>query len=106
MQTASLDEVKEAVERNDVTIVNVLPEDSHESEHIPNSINIPEERADEGFPQQFDKDDEIIVYCGSDTCPRSERVVEDLTEQGWENVKDYEPGLAGWKNAGLETASS
>lgn len=106
MRTASLEELEEAVERDDVTIVNVLPEDSHEREHIPNSINIPEERADDEFPDRFDEDDDIIVYCGSDTCPRSERTVENLERQGFENVKDYEPGLAGWKDAGLETVSS
>lgn len=80
-------------------LVNVLGPESFAKEHIPGSINIP--RGQEGeFTRRFDKDKEIVVYCASSTCDASPEVAGDLAERGFENVRDYEAGLADWKNHG------
>lgn len=106
VETVSTDEVKRSIENNEAAVVNVLAREHFETEHIPGSTNIPGERAEERFPKEFDEDDEIIVYCASEDCPGSPAVAETLESMGFENVKDYEGGMAGWKDRGYEVEST
>lgn len=108
VETVSADEVKRSIENDRAAVVNVLPREYFEDEHIPNSINITygeEERYLEEF-KEFDKDDEIIVYCASASCESSPEAAETLESVGFENVKDYEGGIAGWKDHGYEVESA
>lgn len=102
VETVSADEVKRSIENNEAAVVNVLAREYFETEHIPGSTNIPGEEAEERFPKEFDEADEIIVYCASASCPGSPAVAEALESMGFENVKDYEEGMAGWKEHGYE----
>lgn len=49
------------------------------------------------------KDEEIVVYCASFTCPASKTAANFLVKKGYRNVSAYEGGLADWKEAGLPT---
>lgn len=86
--------------------MNVLSREQFEEEHIPDSTNIPQAEAEQRFPAEFDENDEIIVYCASDGCQASPETAKTLESLGFENVKDYEEGLAGWKERGFETEST
>lgn len=77
-------------------LVNVLPPEEFEKEHIPGSINIPLGGEDE-FEQRFANDKEIILYDDSPECDASTRVAEELTRRGFHRIKDYEEGLQEWK---------
>lgn len=80
-------------------LINVLSRDKYRREHIPNSINIPEGLEDE-YEERFEKDKEIVVYCGSSDCIQATSAAHELAERGFAHVFAYEGGLREWKEAG------
>ncbi|HEX6032535.1 MAG TPA: rhodanese-like domain-containing protein [Tepidiformaceae bacterium] len=71
-------------------------------EHIPGAINVPyvEIRAGGLLPP---RDQRIVVYCSSETCPISQYAYEALDRLGYEEIYDMRAGLEGWKDAGHPT---
>ncbi len=107
MKTIKRDELKKKLEKNeDFHLVNVLSEDSFERKRLPKSINIPLDQLEKEAPERFDKNDDIVVYCASEKCQASPKAAKKLSELGFNNVKDYEEGVEGWKDAGLELEGS
>jgi len=104
VEVVSTEYVQDALENDTAAVVLVYSESKYDQERIPGSINVPQHAVGEEFPNRFDTDDEIILYCGMETCFASPRVAARLESMGFENVKDYEGGLATWKDAGLPTA--
>jgi len=97
-------ELKKILQENpNVKLLNVLPEDEFEKEHIPNSINIPVENEnflDEVKQQINNKNDLVIVYCASNECPASTEAAKKLEENGYKNVYDFKGGLQEWQETG------
>lgn len=109
VETVSADEVKQSIENDRAAVVNVLPREYFEDEHIPNSMNLTMKITDgeeERNLEEFDKDGEIIVHCASASCESSQVMAETLESIGFKNVKDYEEGIAGWKDHGYEVESA
>lgn len=71
-------------------------------EHIPGAINLPyiEIRAGGVLPP---REQRIVVYCSSETCPISQYAYEALDQLGYEEIYDMRAGLQGWKDAGFPT---
>lgn len=71
-------------------------------EHIPGAINLPyiEIRAGGLLPP---REQRIVVYCSSETCPISQYAYEALDQLGYEEIYDMRAGLQGWKDAGFPT---
>ena len=71
-------------------------------EHIPGAVNVPyvEIRAGGLLPP---RDQRIVVYCSSETCPISQYAYEALDQLGYEEIYDMRAGLEGWKDAGYPT---
>ncbi len=95
--------------KKDATVINVLPESYFRKEHIPGSINIPHEQPD--FVDQVgrhvnNKDDTIIVYCGSEACDASPKAAQKLENAGYRHVYDFEGGMEAWKQAGEAVESA
>jgi len=76
-------------------LVNVLKPEVFLSEHIPNSINIPQGNERE-FEKRFEHTKEIIVYCASSSCPASSQVAAVLGGMGFTTVKTFEGGMDEW----------
>jgi rhodanese-related sulfurtransferase len=55
-------EAQSMVERG-VALVDVLPIEDYEEEHIPGAINIPLRRLDREAPQRLSTDQPVVVYC-------------------------------------------
>lgn len=90
-------------EHEDLVLVNVLSEDSFETEHIPGSTNIPETRDDFVTAVRDlagSKDRPVVVYCASKDCTASPSAAKKLHDAGFTDVMDFEGGLAEWKLAG------
>ncbi|MDY6769783.1 MAG: rhodanese-like domain-containing protein [Candidatus Nanohaloarchaea archaeon] len=106
VDTISRTELKEKMDGGDeFVLVNVLSPEQFEEEHIPGSINIPLDQVEQEFPERFDRDEDIVVYCASESCQASPKAAEKLESMGFTNVADYEGGLADWKER-FETESS
>ena len=106
MDTVSTEELRQRLDENEATPVFVLSELLFEKEHIPGAINIPEEEVDERFSEEFDEGEEVIIYCASESCQAAPRVGQKLEAMGFENVREYEPGLEGWRERGLPLEGS
>lgn len=103
METVSTEELVELKNSGeDFVLVDVLGEDHYQEEHIPGALNIPLDQIAVKALEEFDKDQEIIVYCASESCGASPKAAQKLEKLGFENVKDYETGVKGWKEAGHE----
>jgi rhodanese-related sulfurtransferase len=57
------DEVQRLVRREEAQLVEVLPSDEYEDEHLPNAINIPLKRLDGEPTRELDRLQPVIVYC-------------------------------------------
>lgn len=83
-------------------LINTLPYDAYEAKHIPGSLHIPTDDIDRVKDLIPDKGEEIVVYCANSDCDASPNAAEKLMDMGYENVLDFEAGLAGWRQAGYE----
>jgi rhodanese-related sulfurtransferase len=86
----------------DFVLVDARDAIQYAREHIPGAINVPyiEIRAGGLLPP---RDQRIVVYCSSETCPISQYAYEALDQLGYEEIYDMRAGLQGWKDAGLPT---
>jgi len=102
--TITRDALKKKIdEGSDFVLVDVLGQGSYEQRHLPGAISIDAHASN--FVKQVekripDKNEEVVVYCASFTCPLSPKAASDLTDAGYKNVVDFEGGLADWQDAG------
>lgn len=103
----SREELRQRLHDPTLTIVDALPAASFASAHIPGALHLPPElvgeRARDLLPERTA---EIVVYCGSLTCDRSEHTMRELNQLGYSNVRDYRAGLADWIEAGEATETA
>lgn len=108
MQAITRDELKvmNEQEHRDFVLINVLPRDKFNEQHIRTSINVPVD--DDNFVSRVEdvvgsKDREVVVYCANFECDASPKAAKKLEEAGFERVYDYEGGTKDWfdkKHAG------
>lgn len=101
MQRISAEDLRKRMKSDNCpVIINALTEDAFMAKHIPGSINIPEGNAEMAKNILPDKNQDIVVYCANADCDASPNLAEKLMDMGYENVWDFEEGLAGWHRAG------
>ncbi len=101
VRTISRDELIRMCEEGvNFKLVDVLPRESYDQEHIPGAISLPLDEIAWGAWRVLDKEDNIIVYCGSFECPASTNAANKLAELGYQNVADYKGGLKDYKESG------
>ena len=100
----SQEKAKEMMEKDDGhVIVDVRREDEYAEGHIPDAINIPNERISTGMPSQLpDLNQIILVYCRSGN--RSKDASEKLARIGYTNVYEF-GGINTW-TGGIVTEDS
>ena len=86
-------------------LVEVLSEDNYKKGHIAGAINIPLDELEEKAPEQLQKNETIVVYCGSYSCGASTKAAKKLAEMGYTNVLDYKASKKGWVDAGFPLVS-
>lgn len=86
-------------------LVDVLPTQHFQEEHIEQAVNLPLEDIASEAMNRFGKEEEIIVYCKDENCSASSKAAQKLESIGFQNVKDYEAGLKGWKQSRNPTES-
>ncbi|RPF51157.1 sulfurtransferase TusA family protein [Aquisalibacillus elongatus] len=92
-QKVNNDELKQKLDSDQVTVLDVRESAEYAFGHIPNAISIPfgelEDRVSE-----LNQDDEIYVVCR--TGNRSDMAAKLLSEKGFENVYNVVPGMSEW----------
>ena len=106
METVSSDYVEDLdLTEGNTHLVDVLSEEHFEEGHIPGAKNIPLEGIAKEALDRLDKEDKIVLYCKDEECQASPKAAKKLEKLGFENIKDFEGGLAEWKEAGNEVES-
>jgi rhodanese-related sulfurtransferase len=85
----------------DAQLVEVLPAEEYEEEHLPGAINIPLKELDAESTAQLDKSVSTIVYCWDYLCDMSPRAAARLDSLGFERVYDYAPSKVDYLARGL-----
>ncbi|MGM0701261.1 MAG: rhodanese-like domain-containing protein [Pseudomonadota bacterium] len=101
MRTITRDELKvmNETEHDDFVLINVLPRDAFNKQHIRTSINIPAK--DDNFVEKVEdvvgsKDRKVVVYCANFDCDASPKAARKLEDAGFTQVYDYEGGTQDW----------
>ena len=96
------DELKAAIDRHQVTVVDALPDSYYSQQHLPGALNLIEDdvaaRASTLLP---DKNAPIVTYCSNASCGNSQAVATLLTNLGYTNVRKYRDGIQDWVEASL-----
>lgn len=83
-------------------LVEVLDESSYKKGHLPGAMNIPVDKLKTAAPKKLKKNETIVVYCASYSCPLSTEAAALLGKIGYKKILDYKAGKQGWKDAGME----
>ncbi|WP_163559691.1 rhodanese-like domain-containing protein [Halomonas sp. NO4] len=101
MKAITRDELKvmNETEHDDFVLINVLPRDAFNKQHIRTSINIPVK--DANFVEKVEdvvgsKERKVVVYCANFDCDASPKAAKQLEEAGFTQVYDYEGGTQDW----------
>jgi rhodanese-related sulfurtransferase len=94
IRNISADEMREAAKEDTCNILDVREKVDFEAEHVPLAINMPIDEQDMDL-KNLDKDKTLIVYCRAGG--ESKKVAQDLSEQGFKDVRVLEGGFMGWK---------
>lgn len=93
-------DLKAAIEKKDVTILDVNGTATYKEGHIPGAIDYVADKGDLAAKLPADKGALVVAYCGSEKCGAYAKAAEAAKALGYTNVQHYKPGLAGWKEAG------
>lgn len=110
-QAISTEELKKKIDGGNrkFYLVDVLDEESFNTQHIPGSLSLPYNLY---FVEKFskkitpDKNADIVVYCAGERCESSKLAAELLEKAGYAKIIRYSGGLAGWQAAGYEFEKS
>jgi len=86
-------------------LVDILPSQHFNQEHIPGAINIPFESLESEAPKVLSKTKRIIVYGDEHTDATSAKAASLLESMGYRKVSDFDGGIYAWKHAGYKTIS-
>ncbi|KPQ26203.1 MAG: Rhodanese-related sulfurtransferase [Halomonas sp. HL-48] len=99
MKAVSRQELLAGLERGEVVLLDVRPEEEYAAGHLPEALNIPLASL-ESMLDQLPRDREIVAYCRGPYCALSHEAVMWLRERGFQ-VRRFAEGFPEWKAAGL-----
>ena len=102
MKAVSRQELLAGLERGEVVLLDVRPEEEYAAGHLPEALNIPLASL-ESMLDQLPRDREIVAYCRGPYCALSHEAVMWLRERGFQ-VRRFAEGFPEWKAAGLPLA--
>lgn len=99
----SHDELKQAIQEKQVTLIDVNGSESYQAGHIPGAIDFAATKAELASKLPADKNALVVAYCGNEQCGAYKAAAAKAAELGYTNVKHYSKGIAGWKKSGEKT---
>ena len=98
LEALSPKELEERLDRDDVIVVDVRPEEEYETGHIPGARSIPVDQIEEHL-DELPEDKDIVAYCRGPYCVYSDDAVRHLQEEGRTAYRLTE-GLPDWAVTG------
>ncbi len=103
LQTVDAQTLKQGLEQQSVTLIDVREPGEFAGEHIPGATLVPLSRFDPLKIPQI-PDTQMVLYCRSGN--RSAIAAQKLFEAGFESVSHLSGGIGAWKEAGYPTVSN
>ncbi|MEM8953932.1 MAG: rhodanese-like domain-containing protein [Verrucomicrobiota bacterium] len=102
----SIAELKEAIGKKEVIVLDVNGSSTYAKNHIPTAIDFRanKEKLAEMLPEN--KETLIVAYCGGPSCSAYKSAADAAKGLGYTNVKHFSGGISGWLDAGEKTGSS
>ncbi len=101
LEAISRDALKDAIEKGNVTLLDVRPEGEYHSGHLQGAVNIPIDQLEQML-DRLPADREVMAYCRGPYCIWSHEAAQILRSHGFQ-VRRYEEGYPEWKAAGFPT---
>lgn len=99
----SIKELKNSIQKKEVTVIDVNGTESFEKGHIPGAIDFESSEAKLESLLPKDKNALIVAYCGGPKCMAYKQAAKKAEALGYKNVKHLSAGISGWKEAGEKT---
>jgi rhodanese-related sulfurtransferase len=100
------DELRSALDRGAVTVVDALPAAPYHRRHLRGAINLSIDEVNERAPLLLpDLGASIVTYSTDAACGRGEALAERLEQLGYADVRVYREGIEDWVGAGLPVKS-
>lgn len=100
-------ELQQRIEKGeDFVLIDVLPPEEYEQEHIPGAINIPLADLRERAKSDLSKNQRIVVYGRTHDDESSNDAATVLEELNFRKVSDFDGGIEAWKRAGFLSEGS
>ncbi|RUS46931.1 metalloregulator ArsR/SmtB family transcription factor [Cohnella sp. AR92] len=96
MEPIALDELLERMEKGEVVLVDVRPEDEYASGHIPGALSMPIDELEKHL-SSLPMDKHIVAYCRGPYCLLSAQAIEILERNGIK-ASMLEEGVHEWKH--------
>lgn len=84
-------------------LVEVLPANEYDDEHLPDAISVPLKTLTAQTVGSLDRSRPVVVYCWDALCDMSPRAATRLDELGFTQVYDFVDGKSYWLGSGLPT---
>lgn len=104
IELVAVEELRNRATRQQLTVVDVRPEEEFAAGHIAGALNMPMEQLATGSAL-LDKDQEIVTYCRGPFSALSHEAAHWLHKQGFK-ARRLAVGFPEWRLAGLEVESS
>lgn len=89
-------ELKEMLDEEDVTLIDVRKAEDYDEGHIKNAISIPKKELEDNF-EKLSKDKINIVYCYTQQCHLAAKAAYILAKHGYP-VMELDGGIKSWRD--------
>ena len=103
LEPVTLKELRRRLRENDVTVIDVRPEEEYRAGHIPGALSIPVAQLKRRLAE-IPKKREVVAYCRGPYCVYSVEAVELLRKHGY-RARRTDEGLPDWRANGLPVAA-
>ena len=99
----SITELKAAIEKKNVVVIDVNGTESFQKGHIPTALEFgaAQKKLAKVLPE--DKKALVVAYCGGPKCNAYTAAAQAAKKLGYTNVKHLSAGISGWMQAGEKT---
>lgn len=102
LEPVAAGELLRRIRNDEVTVLDVRPEDEYRSGHLPSALSVPIEELERRIGE-LPRDREIVAYCRGPYCTYASEAVKVLVERGF-RARRLGEGVPDWRARGLPVA--
>lgn len=104
LEPVTAEELRRRLREEDVTVLDVRPEDEFRSGHIPGAVSVPVDELERRL-EELSTEREVVAYCRGPYCTYATEAVELLVKRGF-RARRMAEGLPDWRARGLPVTAA